>query len=63
MHDLTVTVSLNGTAVPASQYGDLFKGLYAAHVATGQYNGARVKSSIEDIPSRPVELHVQLAIG
>jgi len=29
-HDLSVTVSLNGSAVPASKYGDLFKGLTTA---------------------------------
>jgi len=61
-HDLTVTVSLNGSAVPASQYRDLFKGPIHQLMSQQVNIMARVKSSIKDIPSRSVELHVQLAI-
>ena len=60
-YDLTIVISLDGKAVPAAQYGDLCKG--PIQLMSQLVNiMARVKSWIEDVSSRSLELNVQLAI-
>jgi len=61
-NDSTVTVSLEGIPVAASQFVDLFKGP-VKRLSEIVNLIARVKSWIDSVESRPLKLSIQMAVS